>query len=567
MKATASLLAAATAGLVTSTASALPIFAGSTYDPNTLSGDREAAAYAKGDSTVINSGRAIGSGVHVEFSIVKGERSLAFTDASSIYLQPLVTLPSGYASARPLAMNKNGVAVGTSQKLASSSTTLGNRAVRWSASGNVTELNVLGTNDAGRSDSAAVSVNSFGTATGWADKYNAAHVYLGTRAVRWSSTSSSVSELSPFTPPSTGYAISQGTAINNATTVVGYSDRFNGNTYIGTQAARWNAGTTSPTVLNSLGISSAGQSHSRANDINEAGVTVGSSEKFDQGDSKGSRAVRWAANSSAVTELGVLGGTTVNGEAQANAVDINEAGVTVGYSSKHLLGTYIGTRATYWAAGSTAASELPHLGTTNSGITDAEATAINSSNAISGWALKNGVANDSRAVVWTTAGADQAINLNTKLPAGSGWKLRLATGISDTGFVAGVGAFDVDGPGGHAAYDRLFTMLVPEAGTYGKGDANLDGSINFDDLLIIAQHYDQPNPTGDIHVGDFNLNGQVNFDDLLKLAQHYGSSALVHESAFGAQFAADWTLARSMTPEPASLVALAGLLCVGRRRR
>lgn len=55
------------------------------------------------------------------------------------------------------------------------------------------------------------------------------------------------------------------------------------------------------------------------------------------------------------------------------------------------------------------------------------------------------------------------------------------------------------------------------------GDINLDNTVNFDDLLALAQAYGSPTLGGWTN-GDFNLDGTVNFDDLLALAQSYGQS-------------------------------------------
>jgi hypothetical protein len=52
-----------------------------------------------------------------------------------------------------------------------------------------------------------------------------------------------------------------------------------------------------------------------------------------------------------------------------------------------------------------------------------------------------------------------------------------------------------------------------------NGDANLDGQVNFADLLLLAQNYGKTSANWD--QGDFNYDGKVGFDDLLLLAQNY----------------------------------------------
>ncbi len=95
------------------------------------------------------------------------------------------------------------------------------------------------------------------------------------------------------------------------------------------------------------------------------------------------------------------------------------------------------------------------------------------------------------------------------------------------------------------------------------GDTNLDGLVNFDDLLVVAQNYTQTNRFW--VAGDFDYNGTVNFDDLLLIAQNYGASGFVA----GGSFAGDWALAQSLAPEPATFAgALASVvLGLARRRR
>jgi predicted carbohydrate-binding protein with CBM5 and CBM33 domain len=99
-----------------------------------------------------------------------------------------------------------------------------------------------------------------------------------------------------------------------------------------------------------------------------------------------------------------------------------------------------------------------------------------------------------------------------------------------------------------------------------KGDADVNGIVNFDDLLALAQRY---NTAGTWRNGDSNYDGTINFDDLLALAQNYNGSLAIEGSAITGgvtSFAADFALALSLAPEPAMLSSVA-FAAVGVRRR
>ena len=86
------------------------------------------------------------------------------------------------------------------------------------------------------------------------------------------------------------------------------------------------------------------------------------------------------------------------------------------------------------------------------------------------------------------------------------------------------------------------------------GDTNLDGKVDFADLVNLARNYGAS--SGETwQTGDFYGTGAVTFDDLVILARHYGQS-------LGA------TAAPAIVPEPASLGALllAGAVLARRRR-
>lgn len=73
------------------------------------------------------------------------------------------------------------------------------------------------------------------------------------------------------------------------------------------------------------------------------------------------------------------------------------------------------------------------------------------------------------------------------------------------------------GPFSLNANDILFTQTL-------LGDATLDHTVNFNDLLKLAQNYNGSNKFWS--QGDFNYDGNVNFNDLLPLAQNYGATGI-----------------------------------------
>ena len=100
------------------------------------------------------------------------------------------------------------------------------------------------------------------------------------------------------------------------------------------------------------------------------------------------------------------------------------------------------------------------------------------------------------------------------LPLPEGDNYGFAFGIDGDGNIVGVATTQSGGGVG---------TFVPVLWTqpHLPGDANFDGSVGFDDLIIVAKNFGKPGEWVD---GDFNGDGTVNFSDLVLLAQNYGKS-------------------------------------------
>jgi hypothetical protein len=99
-----------------------------------------------------------------------------------------------------------------------------------------------------------------------------------------------------------------------------------------------------------------------------------------------------------------------------------------------------------------------------------------------------------------------------------------------------------------------------------NGDANLDGSVGFADLVAVAQHYGTSDGSATWSTGDLNYDGNVGFADLVAVAQNYGGalpSAVIPGAS--ADFANDMAQAFGSVPEPGSLNIVALVALVLRR--
>jgi len=98
------------------------------------------------------------------------------------------------------------------------------------------------------------------------------------------------------------------------------------------------------------------------------------------------------------------------------------------------------------------------------------------------------------------------------------------------------------------------------------GDADLNGVVDFVDLVAVARSFNQSQQTW--FQGDFDNNGTVDFADLVVLARNFNSPPSGISGVDGAGFQQEWTRAMSVVPEPTTLVCFGGFgLLLGRPRR
>jgi hypothetical protein len=390
--------------------------------------------------------------------------------------------PPTTASAAPYAINAGGAIVGRSRDANGR-----DRPIRWDPGG--TTATLLDPLDffalLGPPAGQANDINDSRTAVGFQGKSHPIFIESqGNRAVRWNAAgdATELANISSYTIDSGGgdiydVANAEAYAINNAGIAVGYSAIYEqSGLNRGRRAVRWNA-TGMATELGHLGLGQTGSTTSEAWAVNEAGDAVGFATKFDvQGLTDGQRAVRWNAGATEAVELQVLG-TDPTGNTISKAYTLNEAGTAVGWLDKFSTeGIAQGTRAVTWNA-TGAVTELGALSAPEGIPSFSQAFDINEAGLAAGMA---GDPNASRAVYWTADG--MPVDLNTLIAPNSGWVLERALAISDTGWIAGIGKFD-DGSGGvTGTYDRVFMLQLPAPPVL-AGDYNDDGSVDAADYV------------------------------------------------------------------------------------
>jgi autotransporter-associated beta strand protein len=275
-----------------------------------------------------------------------------------------------------------------------------------------------------------------------------------------------------------------------------------------------------------------------------------------------------SAGTLVIGKVGALptGGSVVNNsvlsiQAGSSLTPINPATITG--TGTIAIGT--ATTSGYLSLGSTTGAQTT---TTASSITFGTASTLN--------------INNNTVVINYSAGNDPATAIRAALTTGYNGDTWTGTGIDSGNAAASPGLYAVGYSDGARDAGGPTTSTQVEIKTTLAGDANLDGHVNFADLLVVAQNYNKSIDTAGNPVdwadGDFNYDNKVNFADLLLISQNYSKTLSAGQLAqLPGSFAADWNLAlaevqaaqTNNVPEPATtaLLALAAGTLLARRRR
>jgi hypothetical protein len=419
-------------------------------------GGFDQAYVTPGAGAVNNSGVAVAYSEKVNSAglAVPGNRGLRWSPSTpAVELDARTPYSDGSSDCRAFSVNSAGVAVGSAGGYD------GAHAVRWETDGTITELADLGAAPSHLYSARAFSINDNGVAVGSAQKFDSSGVYYGWQPSRWD-TNGAATELGNLGTGLFDQTNCDVYAINAASVAVGYCSTYDANGYFRDhRAVRWGSSGAAQ-ELGNLGSAADGSRFSEAYAINVSGTSVGYASKYDaSGKYLGDFAVRWD-NAGSVTELEALG-ADASGRSIGKAVAINASGTIVGYCYKYdLTGVSEGQRAVRWGAAGATGEELGTLGTAPDGSTTSSALAENASGAAVGFAYLYdafGTALGQRAVYWDTDGV--ALDLNSLVDPSSGWVLREADAISDTGWIVGIGTFSDPG---QPPYTRAFLLQVPE---------------------------------------------------------------------------------------------------------
>ena len=270
----------------------------------------------------------------------------------------------------------------------------------------------------------------------------------------------------------------------------------------------------------------------------------------------------------------------------ANAANVILNGASSSFPALASLAANSGTLTIENGAAFSTAGSLTDTGAVNVGSTGAAGVGTSGSLTVNGLlhVTGSGVVNVTNSVLTINYGAnaDPGATIRGYLASGYNSDTWTGPGINSSVAASNPGLYAVGYADGtvDAGTPAAANQIIVENTV--AGDSNLDGIVNFADLLSVAQNFNHVldthgNPI-DWADGDFNYDGKVNFADLLLVAQNFNKHLAAGQlDQLPGSFQAAWALAQAdvaaaqsnNVPEPGSLSLLAfgaaGLLA--RRRR
>lgn len=141
--------------------------------------------------------------------------------------------------------------------------------------------------------------------------------------------------------------------VNQGGVVVGESTRYDGGVDRGVRAVTWSPALSQPVELPAFSVNASGDSSSSARAISDSGYIAGQAVKYENDISKGSRVVRWDSAGN-VTEMQMPWADS-SGAASGYPVGICEDGTMWGYCTEYNGNVALGQRAVRWDANGQAA--------------------------------------------------------------------------------------------------------------------------------------------------------------------------------------------------------------------
>lgn len=220
-----------------------------------------------------------------------------------------------------------------------------------------------------------------------------------------------------------------------------------------------------------LGFGADGASRTLAHSMNSSGLVVGQSTAYGQGSNLGERAVLWDGIS--LNSLGTFG-TTSFGTGYSAALSINQAGTAVGTATMYSNGNFVGQRAFQWTSG-TGLVDLGVLQNDPNLVNASAALDINNSGRAVGYStvFTGNVAKGTRAVIFENGSNTQISALGVD---GAGFANASATMVNQAGVVAGNSSFGSRGTRGFVYKNGVLTNI----GTLGEDQTGYGSSVSKD---------------------------------------------------------------------------------------